>query len=144
MPLSDFRRHVEPLARQLLRFLSTTMVGVVIDVGGYILLAMAGLPAGIANLISAGISVLAVYALSRGMVFPGKHTVGGLIAFFGWYALSILLFSWLIQWAVDAFAIPQLPAKLMSLPLSFTLNFVAVRSIFGLVDRTVGRAEGRG
>lgn len=135
----DFTPGMSSLFRQLVRFLSTTVVGVAIDVGGFLLLAMIGLPAGIANMTSAGVSVLAVYALSRGMVFPGRHTVGGLLAFFGWYAISILLFSWLIQWGVDALALPELPAKLISLPLSFTLNFVAVRSIFTVVDR---RAQG--
>lgn len=124
------------LLRQLFRFLSTTVVGVAIDVGGFVALATLGIPAGIANLMSAGVSVLAVYALSRGMVFPGRHTVGGLLAFFGWYAVSILLFSWLIQWGVDALGLPELVAKLLSLPLSFTLNFVAVRTIFAAVDRT--------
>lgn len=142
MLISDFTSRMAPLLRQLLRFLSTTVVGVVIDVGGFVLLAMAGLPAGIANLVSAGVSVLAVYALSRGMVFPGRHTIGGLLAFFGWYAVSILLFSWLIQWGVDALAIPELLAKLISLPLSFTLNFVAVRTIFAVVDRAAHRGDG--
>lgn len=139
--MPDFTERVGPLVRQLLRFLSTTVVGVVIDVGGFVLLAMLGLPAGVANMASAGLSVLAVYALSRGMVFPGRHTVGGLAAFFGWYAVSILLFSWLIQWGVDALAIPELVAKLISLPLSFTLNFVAVRSIFTVVDRGVRKGD---
>lgn len=124
-----------PLLRQLLRFLSSTVVGVAIDVGGFVVLAMLGISAGIANLMSAGVSVLAVYALSRGMVFPGRHTVGGLLAFFGWYAVSILLFSWLIQWGVDALGLAELVAKLLSLPLSFTLNFVAVRAIFAAIDR---------
>ncbi|WP_426622899.1 GtrA family protein [Leifsonia sp. McL0607] len=139
MRILDFSERAFPLFRQLLRFLSTTVVGVAIDVGGFVLLAMIGLPAGIANMTSAGVSVLAVYALSRGMVFPGRHTAGGLLAFFGWYAVSILLFSWLIQWGVDVLAIPELLAKLISLPLSFTLNFIAVRSIFAVVDRGVTR-----
>jgi hypothetical protein len=49
--------------------------------------------------------------------------------------VSILLFSWLIQWGVDALGLAELVAKLLSLPLSFTLNFVAVRDIFAAVDR---------
>lgn len=136
MSIPHFTPKVEPnLFRQIARFFSTTVVGAGVDVGGFAVLAALGVQPGIANLVSAGVSVLAVYGLSRGMVFPGAHSVGGLLAFFGWYAVSILLFSWLLQLGVEAFAVPALLAKAISLPFSFALNFVAVRTIFAVVDR---------
>ncbi|AAT88263.1 hypothetical protein Lxx02070 [Leifsonia xyli subsp. xyli str. CTCB07] len=124
-----------------MRFLSTTVAGVTVDVGGYAALTAAGVAAGPANLVSASSSVFVVYLLSRGMVFPGRHTVAGLIAFFGWYGFSIALFSLLLQGGVDAFALAPLAAKLISLPFSFAVNFFAVRAIFAVVDRLATRKE---
>ena len=123
------------LLRQLARFLVTTVAGLCIDLGVYAVLVAAGVPAVFANLISASLSVVVVYFLSKGFVFGGRHSIGVFIGFAGWYAVSIIAFSLFVQAGVDVWGLPPMIAKVASLPFSFVANFLAVRGVFLLADR---------
>ena len=118
------------LRTEVVRFFLSTLVGLSVDLGGYSLLAALSIQAGIANLVSSTTAVAVMYFLSGRFTFRSRGSKTTLVLFFAWYAVSILCFSTLIQLATHSWHWGALPAKIASLPLSFTANFLATRLIF--------------
>lgn len=118
------------LVRQAARFLVGAGVGVAVDLGLFEVLARLGVPPGIANVVSAGSSVVVVYLIVTRYAFEQRRSGRTFGLFVGWYTLSILVFSGLIELLHSATGWPAFTCKLVSLLPSFTANFVASRLLF--------------
>ena len=117
--------------RQSVRFLFSTCVGLAVDLGVYATLTAAGVLAGVANFVSSFAAVLLMYFFSSRYVYASRaRNSAGVLLFFAWYAVSISLFSWIVQMGVGAFGLHPIVSKLGCLPFSFVLNFLATRTIF--------------
>jgi putative flippase GtrA len=121
-----------------LRFFSGSAVGLAIDLGGYSLLVAGGLAPGAANVVSAFLSITAVYLLVTRYAFAVDATPRTYALFVTWYGTSILVFSAVIEWAADATSWPPLLCKLGTVPVSFVLNYWFSRRI---LTRSRTRAE---
>lgn len=118
------------LRTEVVRFFLSTLVGLSVDLGGYGILTAFNSQAGIANLMSSTAAVAVMYVLSGRFTFRSRGGTTTVVLFFAWYAVSILCFSTLIQVAAHSWHWGPLPAKVASLPLSFTANFLTTRLIF--------------
>ena len=116
--------------RQFLAFFGGSAVGLVIDLMGFQALLWSGFDPGIANLVSSTVSITAVYLLVSRYSFGASTRLRTYLVFVTWYGSSILLFSLLIQLASIESGWPPLVWKLMSVPVSFTFNYLFSRYLF--------------
>ena len=123
------------LFRQALVFLAGTLVGLAVDLSLYAILVSLGLIPALANALSSATAVVVMYFVSSRYAFKSRGGPLTVVLFFGWYALAIVGVSALIQWGVDGLGLQFFIAKLLSLPISFTANFFAVRAIFHFSGR---------
>ena len=121
---------VRALVRQGTWFLVSAAIGLAVDLGGYAVLVFAGLAPAFANAVSSAISVVVVYFVSSRFVFRSRGGRWTVPLFFGWYALAIVGISALVHLGVDSLGLQFFVAKLVTLPISFTANFLATRAIF--------------
>lgn len=117
-------------ARRFRAFLGASAVGLAIDLIGFQLLITLGLQPWLANGISSLASISAVYLLATRYAFGADARVWTYIAFVAWYTLSIITFSTLIQLATSATDLPPFAWKLMTIPISFTANYLFSRLLF--------------
>jgi putative flippase GtrA len=127
---SSFRPPPWALARQAARFLAGAGVGVAVDLGLFLVLAHLGVPAGLANVVSAGTSVVVVYVIVTRYAFEQRRSGRTFLLFVGWYVVSILVFSFLIELLHGATGWAPFVCKLVSLLPSFAANFLASRLLF--------------
>jgi putative flippase GtrA len=113
------------------RFFLGTVGGLATDLSVFTLLTKVGLAPGFANIISATLGLLVVYFLVTRYAFKAQHSNLKFIAFVTWYSLMILLWGGVIQLLVVNSGISPLVAKLATIPISFGLNFVFSRVLFG-------------
>ena len=118
------------LVRQALRFLVGACLGLSVDLAVFGLLSWAGLAPWAANLLSSACAVTVVYLVVTRYAFGAAMTVRSYVYFVGWYALTITVFSVLIQLVVTQTGWPPLGVKLLSLPPSFLANFLFSRALF--------------
>ncbi|GAA2035903.1 GtrA family protein [Pseudokineococcus marinus] len=118
------------LLRQALRFLVGTCLGLSVDLSVFGLLTWAGLAPWLANVLSSACAVTVVYLVSTRYAFGAAMSVRSYVLFVGWYALTITVFSLLIQLVVQSTGWAPLVAKLLSLPPSFLANFLFSRWLF--------------
>ncbi|MBX0301942.1 GtrA family protein [Cryobacterium sp. 1639] len=135
-PFARFRR----VRRELVGFFLSTLLGLSIDLGLFAWGVAAGLMPGLANLLSSACAVTVMYFLSSRLTFRSAQTTSRFVLFVMWYVASIMVFSLLVQVAHDTFAVEAFWAKLLTLPLSFAANFVAVRLIMTYRVRNLGRS----
>jgi hypothetical protein len=121
--------------RQLVTFFLGSLGGVVVDLVLFQLLVRAGAAPVLANLISSTVAITITYALVTRYTFPASASVASYLMFFGWYAISIVGFSVAIEALAQSTGWSPFLCKLLSLPFSFAVNFIASRLILGRVKR---------
>lgn len=118
------------LSKQLLFFFIASGIAVIADIAIYTSLVLADIYPGISNLISSTAAVTITYLLVTKRAFSAHASWKTYLIFIAWYALSISLFSILIQYLHSSLGLGELPAKIVSLPFSFTVNFTFSRYLF--------------
>lgn len=116
--------------REFMTFFGGSAVGLTIDLVGFQLLLLLGLEPWLANATSSTASITAVYLLVTRYSFGVGTRLSTYAAFFTWYALSIVIFSALIQLAVGVTDCHPFLWKLVSVPVSFLLNYTFSRFLF--------------
>jgi len=111
---------------KLVRFFFVALAGVLLDVAVFTGLVALGLRPSVASIISSAIAVGATYMVSSRSVFRVKYSPLRLAAYAGWYALSITGFSLAIDAAWVHFGGTPTLWKVVSLPVSFFVNFAVV------------------
>lgn len=127
------------LVGQLIRFFVTALIGLGVDLGVFWILTCVGVLAGFANGVSSLCAVVALYLVSSRYAFGVGGRLLTVLLFLAWYAISIVCFSLVIQFAVSIWDWEPLWAKLTSLPFSFVANFIAIRLVFSAtgISKTV-------
>lgn len=120
---------------EFLRFAVGSALGLGIDLLGFQLLTLAGLTPGVANALSSSLSITVVYLVVTRYAFTVRTSVSSYLLFFGWYAASIVTFSLLIEFVVSETGWLPLLAKVLSVPLSFGLNYLFSRFLFNRSPR---------
>jgi putative flippase GtrA len=115
--------------RQLNRFFIGTLIGLAVDFGVYFLGLTFGLAPGYANAVSSVCAVIVTYFISTKYTFGVRIVISGFVFYCAWYALSIVGFSVVVQLLHDSYEFPAFWAKVVTLPVSFVLNFCASRLI---------------
>lgn len=126
---TGWRARARVFVVQVIRFFFSTLTALVIDYGLYSLLCWAGLQPGWATLISSSTSTIVLYFLSTRLAFRSDDSLRRVIAFCLWYATSIIGFSIIVQLVHDLSGWNWLLSKLVTLPVSFSVNFLASRII---------------
>jgi putative flippase GtrA len=116
--------------REFFAFFGGSAVGLAVDLLGFQLLVLVGLPPWLANTVSSTVSITAVYLLVSRYAFAASAKVFSYLLFLGWYGLSIVAFSMLIQLASTQLGGAPIIWKLLSVPLSFALNYLFSRFLF--------------
>jgi len=119
--------------RQLATFFFGSLAGVIVDLALFQGLVSIGAPPVLANVVSAAIAITITYFLVTRFTFPASASVKNYFLFFGWYAVSVLVFSVAIQLLAQYTNWDPFVCKLLSLPFSFAANFIASRLILGRI-----------
>lgn len=114
---------------QLVRFLLGSALGLTVDLAVFALGVRLGAAPWLANIVSAGCAVVVVYLFVTKYAFRGSRSQRGFVMFVGWYVLSILMFSGLIELLHTQTGWAPFICKLVSLPPSFAANFVVSRVV---------------
>jgi putative flippase GtrA len=117
--------------RQLLHFSLGSGLGLAVDLALFALGVHLGLQPWVANSISAASAVLVVYFFVTKYAFAGGRSASRFVLFVGWYVVSVLGFSVLIDLLHEATGWAPFVCKLVSLPPSFAANFAASKFLFG-------------
>ena len=125
--------------RSFIAFFGASAIGLAIDLVGFQLLFALGLPPWLANAISSVTSITAVYILATRHAFGARPGVRTYATFVGWYLLMIALFSFAIEFTSSATGLAPFLCKLMSVPVSFGLNYAFSRLLFA---RSSGDSQG--
>lgn len=128
MAINNFRK----LAKQILSFSLGSAIGLFIDIVGFELLALSGLRADYANLISSFTAVIAVYLFVTRFTFSVSKEWKSFIPFIAWYVISIPAFSFLVLQISELLDLSGLIAKICVIPISFTSNYLFNRFLFSL------------
>ena len=116
--------------QQFFAFFWGSAMGLAIDLVGFQVLVGNGFLPLLANALSSSLSVTAVYFLVTRFSFGARAQLSKYVFFLLWYGSSIVLFSIVIQLAVFAFGWQPLVCKLVSVPISFALNYFFSRYLF--------------
>ncbi|WP_166788134.1 GtrA family protein [Cryobacterium glaciale] len=116
--------------RQFLRFFVGSAVGLAIDLIGFQALISLGLSPWESNLISSSVSITAVYFVVTRFTFGVDTRFVTYGIFFGWYGLSVVGYSALIQTVSTGLGGDPFGWKLLSIPISFSLNYAFSRFLF--------------
>jgi putative flippase GtrA len=117
----------------LTRFALGSLAGVTVDLALFQALHMLLLSPFIANTISSTAAICVTYALVTRYVYNVNAAPRAFLAFFAWYACSILAFSTLIEHLVETTAIAPILLKVLSLPASFVANYFFTRLLFAKI-----------
>lgn len=112
-----------PALKRLLSFAAGSSVGLVIDLGGFLLLHAAGVVPWLANGLSSSAAVTAVYLLVTRYAFGAERRWWTYVAFVAWYASVIVALSAVIQLLSTATGVDPFLWKLASVPVTFSANF---------------------
>jgi hypothetical protein len=105
-------------------FFLGSLCGVITDLVLFQLLIALGLNGFFSNIISSGVAVTLTYFLvTRFSLYVAPQFISYLV-FIIWYTFSILCFSWLIHIMISHTKILPIICKIISLPFSFTVNFL--------------------
>lgn len=115
---------------QGIRFLLGSLAGLICDLTLFELFIWLGALPALANAASSAVGVTVAYLLVTKYAFGTRRSKKTYLAFVTWYALSIILFSFLIQLTAARTGWPPLVSKLASLPFSFSANFAFSRFLF--------------
>jgi putative flippase GtrA len=124
---------------RIVKFAGVSGAGLCLDYVVYTLLCSGGVDAGWANLLSAGLGVTFVFAVSARRIFESSERF--LLGLFATYALyqvaAVSAASWAVGEATDLLDGRYLLGKTLILPLSFTANYLFMSWLFS----ARGRAE---
>ncbi|QNO37048.1 GtrA family protein [Protaetiibacter sp. SSC-01] len=128
-------RHVKAIlgilrTREFWTFFGGSAAGLAVDLVGFQLLVWAGLPPWLANGTSSVVSITVVYLLVTRYTFGVGTRLSTYVLFVGWYLTSIVVFSSLIQLAVSLTDWVPFAWKLVTVPISFSLNYLFSRFLF--------------
>ncbi|MFD1722097.1 GtrA family protein [Amnibacterium endophyticum] len=118
------------LLRRVLSFAAGSSAGLVIDLGGFLALHAAGVVPWLANAISSSAAVTAVYLLVTRYAFGANRRIRTYVAFVAWYASVIVALSAVIQLLTTATGVDPFVWKLLSIPVTFTANFLFSQLLF--------------
>ena len=123
---------------RILKFAGVSGAGLCLDYAVYSALCASGVPAGWANLVSAGLGVSFVFAVSARRIFASEdHFLLGLFAVYALYQVAaVSAASWLVGEATHVLDGRYLLGKTLVLPLSFTANYLFMSWLFGARRRT--------
>ena len=109
----------------IVRWFYTANLSVAIDLILFTTLtSVVGFPVYISNLISSGTAITFVYFTSGKFVFKDStYSTGRYIIFISYFAASINFFSYIISALVDKLSLIPLIAKIITLPISFFVNY---------------------
>jgi putative flippase GtrA len=112
--------------KRILQFAAVSGTGLVLDYGIYTLLCTAGVPAGWANLVSAGAGVTFVFFASVRRIFASEHRnlERLLVVYLAYQAGALTAASWAVGAATELLDGRFLLGKTLILPLSFTANYL--------------------
>jgi putative flippase GtrA len=117
--------------RQFIAFFIGSGIGVTADITiFYLLTHVASVAPWLANTISAFVGIVTVYFLVTRHSFRVNQSVTSFVLFIGWYAATIVTFSWVIQVLVASFGFLPIVAKISTLPFSFAANYLFSRFLF--------------
>jgi putative flippase GtrA len=124
--------------RRILKFAGVSGAGLCLDYAVYSALCASGVPAGWANLVSAGLGVTFVFAVSARHIFAGsdRFLLGLFAVYAGYQVLAVSAASWLVGEATHLLDGRYLIGKTLVLPLSFTANYLFMSWLFGARRRT--------
>jgi putative flippase GtrA len=129
-----------PVSRRLLhelaRFLLGSGLGLIVDLGIFWAAVRLDAPLWLANMISTGCAVVVVYLFVTKYTFAGGRSRSSFALFVGWYVLSIVAFSVLINHLHVQTGWAPVVCKLVSLPPSFVANFAASKLLFSFRGET--------
>ena len=134
--ISIFRRIFEQVvseftSKRFLRFFGGTAGGLGADLAAFWVLTACGVPPWGSNLVSATAGLLVVYFLVTKYAFKVDHRPLKFVAFVVWYSMMILFWGWVIQTVSITTPLGPFVAKLLTVPISFALNFAFSRLLFG-------------
>lgn len=118
-------------SHKIIRFFCRSLIGVIIDLFVFQIAILVGISPLCANLISSSIAITATYFLISQYVFEKNFSVKHFLLFFLYYSFSIFAFSLGIHAGVQATGWPPLACKIISLPISFAVNFAFSKLLFG-------------
>ncbi|MGY1595102.1 GtrA family protein [Geodermatophilus sp. SYSU D00965] len=118
------------LLHQVTRFLLGSCLGLAVDLGLFAAGVRLGAPPWLANLVSAGCAVVVVYLFVTKYAFRSERSRLTFLLFVGWYVISIVVFSVLIDLVHEVTGWDAFVCKLLSLPPSFAANFLASKLLF--------------
>ena len=123
---------------RILKFAGVSGAGLCLDYAVYSALCASGVPAGWANLVSAGLGVTFVFLVSaRGIFASEDHFLLGLFAAYALYqVVAVSTASWLVGEATHLLDGRYLLGKTLVLPLSFTANYLFMSWLFGARRRS--------
>jgi hypothetical protein len=123
------------LAR-IVKFAGVSGAGLCLDYAVYSALCASGIPAGWANLVSAGLGVTFVFTVSARRIFSAERFLFGLFAIYAAYqVVAVSTASWLVGEATHLLDGRYLIGKTLVLPLSFTANYLFMSWLFGARHR---------
>jgi putative flippase GtrA len=127
---------VDPV--RILKFAGVSGAGLCLDYAVYSALCASGVPAGWANLCSAGLGVTFVFLVSARHIFESSERfLGGLFAAYALYQVAaVSAASWLVGEATHLLDGRYLLGKTLVLPLSFTANYLFMSWLFGARRRS--------
>jgi putative flippase GtrA len=125
------------LAR-LVKFAGVSGAGLCLDYAVYSALCASGVPAGWANLVSAGLGVTFVFAVSSRHIFASadRFLLGLFALYAGYQVVAVSAASWLVGEATHLVDGRYLIGKTLVLPLSFTANYLFMSWLFGARRRS--------
>lgn len=116
--------------RSLWSFGFVSGVGLILDLGVFAVLVTIEVPVLVANVVSAACAVTVVYMLATRYTFGTDASWRSYAMFVAWYVGSILLVSIAIHFASSWSETAPIIWKLISVPLTFTMNFLFSRWLF--------------
>jgi putative flippase GtrA len=129
-----------PRVSRLLKFAGASGAGLCLDYAIYALLCSGGVPAGWANLVSAGAGVSFVFAVSARRIFESSERfLLGLFAAYAAYQLAaVSAASWAVGELTHVLDGRYLLAKTLVLPCTFTANYLFMSWLFAARGRARG------
>jgi putative flippase GtrA len=123
---------------RIVKFAGVSGAGLCLDYAVYSLLCASGVPAGWANLVSAGLGVTFVFCVSARKIFESSDRfLLGLFAIYALYqVIAVSAASWLVGEATHLLDGQYILGKTLILPLSFTSNYLFMSWLFGARRRS--------
>jgi putative flippase GtrA len=123
---------------RIVKFAGVSGAGLCLDYAVYAALCASGVPAGWANLASAGLGVTFVFLVSARHIFGSADgfLLGLFAVYAGYQVLAVSAASWLVGEATHLLDGRYLLGKTVVLPLSFTANYLFMSWLFGARRRS--------